>query len=73
MWRFLSVVFSSSLTVFILGASQNMMSALAICIFQHLPRGLANVNVQKTIFDSYIKKYRSLNHKTCRNGNMSGY
>ena len=55
MWRFLSVAFSSSLIVFILGASQNVTSVLAMCIFQHLSRGLANVNAQKNIFDSFIK------------------
>ena len=45
LYWFLSVAFSSSLIVFILGQSQNVTSVLAMCIFQHLPRGLANVNV----------------------------
>ena len=55
LYRFLSVAFSSSLIVIILSPSQNVTSVLAMCIFQHLPRGLANVNAQKSIFDSYIK------------------
>ena len=55
LYRFLSVAVSSSVIVFILGLSQNMTSVLAICIFQHLPRGLANVNAKTSIFDSYIK------------------
>ena len=30
--------------LFLLSPSQNVTSVLAVCIFQHLPRGLANVN-----------------------------
>ena len=48
MWNWiisvLSVAFPSSLIVFILRPSQNVTSVLAMCIFQHLPRDLANVN-----------------------------
>ena len=44
LYWFLSVAFSSSFIVFILGPSQNVTSVLAMCVFQHLPRGLANVN-----------------------------
>ena len=47
MWNWIvsvpGVAFSSSLIVFILRPSQNVTSVLAMCIFQHLPRGLANV------------------------------
>ena len=44
LYRFLNVAFSSSLIVFILRPSQNVTSVLAMCIFQHVPRGLVNVN-----------------------------